>query len=126
MVDFLESENLEAVALEAEQTWQTRRARHGIGRDAGQPPIVGTEDVGAATGDADHDVEHLFVERVGGMSGFVEHGGPAGAGTGEEELDGFAGLLEFVGDGERVEDAAERFFGIGLWIGEDDDGGFHD
>ncbi len=120
----LEGEDLVALALEAEDAVKAGGAGECVGGEAGEALVIGAEDIGAGAGDADDGVDRGFVGAVRRVAGLVELGGPAGAGTGEEELNGFAGLFVFVGGGEGVEDAAEGFFTAGFWVGEDDDGGF--
>jgi hypothetical protein len=69
--DRSEREDLKAAALQSEQAGQICGVGHSICGNAREALVVGAKDVGTAARDTDNRVQHLIVERVGGMAGVV-------------------------------------------------------
>jgi len=92
---------------------------------SGLARILGrAEDIGAAAADAGHNVLDRFVKGMCRVIGLDQFGRPARAGTLEDDGDFLLLFLEFIGEEQGVEEAAQRFIGTGLGIGIDNDGGF--
>src|SRR4030095_4196167 len=121
-----EGENGVAVGRIGGEARQARRSGHGVARDQRKPVRFGiltsAEDVGAAGRHARDLVFDGLVERVRWMIDPGQHAGPSRSGSLEDQLDVLMLLLEIIGGGQRVEDAAEGFLSS-LRIRKDDDGG---